>query len=63
MLDVIFTAEVFDIWDHNSDNIMAKTGGLINVWSKRKLSKKVSNDQEIIQSGPTSCPQNQKGNN
>ena len=26
-------------------------------------SKKISNDQEIIQSDPTSCPQNQKGNN
>ena len=26
-------------------------------------SKKISNDQELIQSAPTSCPQNQKGNN
>ena len=26
-------------------------------------SKKISNDQEMIQSDPTSCPQNQKGNN
>ena len=26
-------------------------------------SKKFSNDQELIQSDPTSCPQNQKGNN
>ena len=26
-------------------------------------SKKISNDQELIQSGPTSCPINQKGNN
>ena len=26
-------------------------------------SKKTSNDQELIQSDPTSCPQNQKGNN
>ena len=26
-------------------------------------SKKTSNDQELIQSEPTSCPQNQKGNN
>ena len=25
--------------------------------------KKISNDQELIQSDPTSCPQNQKGNN
>ena len=28
-----------------------------------KLNKKISNDQEPIQSDPTSCPQNQKGNN
>ena len=26
-------------------------------------SKKISNDQELIQSDPTYCPQNQKGNN
>ena len=26
-------------------------------------SKKISNDQELIQSDPTSCPQNPKGNN
>ena len=26
-------------------------------------SKKISNDQEMIQSDPISCPQNQKGNN
>ena len=26
-------------------------------------SKKISNDQELIQSDPTSSPQNQKGNN
>ena len=26
-------------------------------------SKKISNDQKLIQSDPTSCPQNQKGNN
>ena len=28
-----------------------------------KQSKKISNDQELIQSDPISCPQNQKGNN
>ena len=26
-------------------------------------SKKISNDQELIQTDPTSCPQNQKANN
>ena len=29
----------------------------------RLQSKKISNDQELIQSDPISCPQNQKGNN
>ena len=28
-----------------------------------RKSKKISNDQELIQSDPVSCPQNQKGNN
>ena len=28
-----------------------------------RKSKKISNDQELIQSDPTPCPQNQKGNN
>ena len=31
--------------------------------SIEKQSKKISNDQELIQSDPISCPQNQKGNN
>ena len=26
-------------------------------------SKKISNDQDLIKSDPTPCPQNQKGNN
>ena len=30
---------------------------------KQSQSKMISNDQELIQSDPTSCPQNQKGNN
>ena len=30
---------------------------------KEVRSKKISNDQELIQSDPISCPQNQKGNN
>ena len=29
---------------------------------KTNRSKKISNDQELIQSDPISCPQNQKGN-
>ena len=30
---------------------------------KSLKSKKISNNQELIQSDPISCPQNQKGNN
>ena len=32
-------------------------------WLREIQSKKISNDQELIQSDLTSCPQNQKGNN
>ena len=30
---------------------------------RKYQSKKISNDQDLIQSDPISCPQNQKGNN
>ena len=36
---------------------------VLNVYFFLILSKKISNDQELIQSDPISCPQNQKGNN
>ena len=37
---------------------------LLNLTSLLDLKgKKISNDQELIQSDPISCPQNQKGNN
>ena len=35
----------------------------LKMWLRILESKKISNDQELIQSNPTSCPQNQKGNN
>ena len=35
----------------------------INTCTPAEQSKMISNDQELIQSDPTSCPQNQKGNN
>ena len=35
----------------------------VHAGSVGRKSKKISNDQELIQSDPTSCPQNQKGNN
>ena len=37
--------------------------GHFKLVSKISQSKKISNDQELIQSDPISCPQNQKGNN
>ena len=37
ILEVVFTAEVFDIWDQNSDNIVEKIKSMINIWSRRKL--------------------------
>ena len=33
------------------------------MWGETIEIKKISNDQELIQSDPISCPQNQKGNN
>ena len=36
---------------------------LLKLFMERLLSKMISNDQELIQSDPTSCPQNLKGNN
>ena len=35
----------------------------INTDAANVQNKKISNDQELIQSDPTTCPQNQKGNN
>ena len=49
--------------------IRANSLGLANSAHKRHLpwyiwqSKKISNDQELIQSDPTTCPQNQQENN
>ena len=37
--------------------------GYIGLKSLLKQGKKISNDQELIQSDPISCPQNKKGNN
>ena len=37
ILGVVFTAEVFDIWDQNSDIILEKIKSMIKTWSRRKL--------------------------
>ena len=45
-------------------NLYKGKGDALNRGNYRGLkSKKISNDQELIQSDPISCPQNQKGNN
>ena len=50
-----FLKDVFTSWAScNSKQV---------ILSYRNESKKISNDQELIQSDPISCPQNQKGNN
>ena len=42
----------------NTSNFRIKK---LEVRSRKSI--KISNDQELIQSDPISCPQNQKGNN
>ena len=37
ILGVFFSPEVFDIWDHNLDNVIKKVKGMISIWSRRKL--------------------------
>ena len=51
---------------HGSDIIteyVNKEYLLTETYAHTNYSKKISNDQELIQSDPTSCPQTQKGNN
>ena len=43
--------------------IAQTTAALSRLQIMEGQSKKISNDQELIQSDPISCPQNQKGNN
>ena len=47
---------------HFTDDIVVSNEGVTKLLKGLK-SKKINNDQELIQSDPTSCPQNQKGNN
>ena len=55
-----------DFWDLESQGDLMLT---IWHWIGKHIflgpvqSKPINNDQELIQSGPTSCSQNQKGNN
>ena len=53
--------------DHLSNVYFTLVWKLMTMSDVRNISKlqskKISNDQELIQSDPISCPQNQKGNN
>ena len=49
----------------NSDLNFVQNNHIKTEWVNRRemvQSKEISNDQVLIQSDPTSCPQNQKGN-
>ena len=50
-------------WHRSPSLNTCSTALQIHRYSVMILSKKISNDQELIQSDPISCPQNQKGNN
>ena len=66
--DVVSLQVVEDVQDVGSDCISSWSLLIFYILQRRHdvlllFSKKISNDQELIQSDPTSCPQNQKGNN
>ena len=47
----------------NIDSIKNEIAEMQQSLLSNRKSKMISNDQELIQSDPISCPQNQKGNN
>ena len=57
-----YESEILSLKLHSS-RASEKSPGVQITGSGRRESKEISNDQELIQSDPTSCPQNQKGNN
>ena len=59
MFQAVFTDNMFD---RCAVNLIYRLS-FDNIVSRMIQSKKISNDQELIQSDPKSCPQNQKGNN
>ena len=50
-------------FSHADSENSYQTGRMLVLSKYLKKSKTISNDQELIQSDPTSCPQNQKENN
>ena len=57
------------VWPFGSGELKTRASACKTLCPQHSLapkygqSKKISSDQELIQSDPTSCPQNQKGNN
>ena len=51
------------LWKHVKDITGQSQANKLPSALQSDQSKKISNDQELIQSDPISCPQNQKGNN
>lgn len=37
ILGVVFTTEVYNIWEHNSGDILHKVDSILRLWRKRKL--------------------------
>ena len=58
-----FKGNRFNILFYNAAGVYLIRNFIIAYLEQTKQSKKISNDQELIQSDPISCPQNQKGNN
>ena len=59
-LDKLSSAKIFSTLDLQSGYWQLELEAQDGI---HRQSKKTSNDKELIQSNPTSCPQNQKGNN
>ena len=58
-----YCIEAKTIFEGRSRNTRKILKSYSKVYKLVSQSKKISNDQELIQSDPISCPQNQKGNN
>ena len=62
----VFLNELNDMFNKKAIICATYTLTCLNIITIRQVQeeiKMISNDQELIQSDPTSCPQNQKGNN
>ena len=59
----LFSGFLFILLLSGTATLTLDIGYLLSIKHAILPSKKISNDQELIQSDPISCPQNQKGNN